>query len=440
MPYSQFTLDQLIDQMGEIQDDVNFRYFTRPEITFAIYEALTVFGALTSYWRQRGTFNLNPSDPSPFYALNQQLHAYRPRTITLDSIVKQIQYLLLESPTGITGTDSSGQVSILSILQAIMRARNRFVLDVKFPNNVHPNYAPVAPPNGLVQFPQSSVYVHRAAWKDAGGQWANLWRQDDWVFDHSPGDWPTNVGFPQAYSESELAPLQLQMYPNPANAGTLEAVTVDSLDMDITDPNALFDLPNEWVFAVKWAAIEDLMTGGGQIIDALRGEYASQRYKQAVEFARDARSIIRLTLNGNPLTVDTLTAIDAGNPYWRNQTGMPTTAGVLYDMIVINQGNVDQTYALGADLVVPAPLPTASQFVQIGEESLEDILDYASHVLMFKCGGQEFQDTFGMYDNFMKAVSQRKGVNAAKIKYFEPLFGQWQREQVQRPDAQMVKV
>ncbi len=439
MPYSQFTLDQLIDQMGEVLDDNLFSFWTRPEITFALYEGLTVFGSLASYWRQRGVFNVTPTDPSPFYELNLQLPALRPRTVTLDSLVKQIQYRLLESPTGIAGTDSSGQVSILSILQAIARARNQFVLDVKFPNNVHPNYAPVAPPDGLVAFPQSSVYVHRASWQDSGGQWANLWRQDDWVFDHSPGDWPTNVGFPEAYSEAELAPLQLQIYPNPANAGTLEAVTVDSVDIDIANPDTLMEVPNEWAYAILWSALSDLLSGGGQIIDALRAEYASQRYTQAVEFAKDARSVIRLTLNGNPLDVDTLAAIDAGNPYWRNQVGRPQMAGILYDIVAINPGIVDQTYAIGADLVVPAPLPTGSEFVQIGEENIDDILDYASHVLMFKCGGKEFQDTFGLYDGFMKAVSQRKGVNAAKIKYFSPLFGTWQREQIQRPDAMAVK-
>ncbi len=438
MPYSQFTLDEVIDQMGELMDDTTFSFWTRPEITFALYEALTVFGALSSYWRQRGVFTVTPTDPSPFYELNVKLPALRPRTTTLESVVKQIQYRLLEYPSGITGAQSSGQVSVLSILQAIARARNRFCLDVHFPNNIHPNFAPVAPPDGLVSFPQSSVYVHRASWQDSGGQWANLWRQDDWVFDHSPGDWPTNAGFPEAYSEAELAPLQLQIYPPPASAGTLEAVTVDSIDMDITDPNALFDMPNEWVWAITWAAIEDLMTGGGQIIDALRGEYASQRYKQAVDVARDARSIIRLTLNGNPLLIDTLTAIDAGNPYWRNQSGQPQMAGVLYDIVAINPGIVDQNYSIGADLVVPAPLATGGEFVQIGQESLEDIMDYASHILFFKCGGKEFQDTFGMLDNFLKAVSQRKGVNAAKIRYFEPLFAQWQREQVQRPDAKVV--
>jgi hypothetical protein len=34
-------------------------------------------------------------------------------------------------------------------------------------------------------------------------------------------------------------------------------------------------------------------------------------------------------------------------------------------------------------------------------------------------------------------MATRKGVNAAKIRYFEPLFGQWQREQSMRPDAKM---
>lgn len=437
--YSQTTLTVLIAQIRELLDDPAGVYWVDEEITFAVQEAMYVFGSLTSYWRTRGTFNVKPTDKSPFYLLNKQIPDLRPRTITLNSVVKQIQYRILEQASGITGTGGSGQVSIASILQSVQRARNRFVLDVHFPNSVHNPFSPVSPPGGIITFPQSSVFVHRASWQDSGGAWANLWRQDSWVFDHSSASWPSDAGTPQAYSEAEMAPLVLQMYPNPLSAGTLEAVTVDSLDVDIADPDALFDIPDEWMHAIVWAAIEDLMTGGGQIIDDLRGQYASQRYQQAVKFAQDARTVIRLTCNGNPLPIDTLAAIDAGFPYWRNQVGMPQMAGVLYDVVAINPGAVDQVYAMGADVVQAAPVPAApGDFIQIGEENIDDIMDYVANVVMFKCGGAEFKSTMGNYDNFMRAVSLRKGVNAAKIKYLEPLFGQWQREEVERPDAMAV--
>lgn len=432
--YSQITLTQLISQISSLLDDSSAVFWTVPEITYAIYEALRVFGSLTSFWRQRGSFNARPTDRSPFYDLSQKLPLLRSRTTTLSQLTTEIQYHLLEPASGISGANASGQVPISAIPGAIQRARNRFILDVHFPNAVHFDFEPVSPPNGLVSFDQSSVFVHRVSWQDSGGAWSNLWRDDVWMFDHSSEAWEVDPGAPLAYSEAELAPLVLQMYPPPLNAGTLEAVTVDSLLIDITNPASLIGVPDEWCYAIKYAAMEEILTGGNQIVDPLRAQYASQRYKQAVAFARDARSIIRLTCNGNPLLIDSLAAIDAGCPFWRNQIGIPQMAGILYDFAVINPGAVDQPYSIGADVVTPAPLPTANQYLQIGEENLQDVIDYCCNYLLVKCGGTELKATMELYDNFMRAVSTRKGVNAAKIKYFEPLFGQWQREEGMRPD------
>ncbi len=424
--------------MRELLDDPTGSFYIDGEIILALKESLYVFGALTGYWRARSSFNITPSDTSQFYNLATLLPQYRPRTITLNSVVQEIQLHLLEDPSGIASTGMSGQVSIASILQAIQRARNLFVIDCKLPNTVHPNFTSSPPPDGLVEFPQTSVFVHRASWQDSGGQWANLWRQDAWAFDKGTYQWPSEPGAPTSYSESELAPLQLQIYPPPLSAGNLEAVTVDSLEMDITNPNSLFGLPDEWTNSVKYGALADLLTGGGQISDDLRGQYCTQRYQQAVAFAKDARTIIRLTCNGLPLPIDSLDAMDAGTPFWRNQPGPPQVAGVLYDLLAI--GPVDQTYNIGIDVVQAAPVPFAlGDFLPIGDENLDDILSYVANYLTLKCGGNEFKSTMVNYDQYMKAVATRKGVNAAKITYLEPLLGMWQREQGVRPDAKAVK-
>lgn len=436
--YAQTTVTKFIALVRELLDDSSGVFYVDNEIILGLQESLYVFGALTGYWRKRGSFNVAPSDLSQFYSLATLLPQYRPRTIPLSQIVTEIQYHLLENPSGIAGTGMSGQISIASILQAIQRARNLFVIDCHLPNTVHPNFTNSPPPDGLVEFPQTSVFVHRASWQDSGGQWANLWRQDAWAFDKGTYQWTTEPGAPTAYSEAELAPLQLQIYPPPLSAGNLEAVTVDSLEMDITDPNALFGLPDEWVHAVKWAALADILTGGGQITDDLRGQYCTQRYQQAVTFAKDARTIIRLTCNGLPLPIDSLDAMDAGTPFWRNQPGPPQVAGVLYDLLAI--GPVDQPYNIGIDVVQAAPVPVnPGDFLPIGDENLDDILSYVANYLTLKCGGNEFKSTMVNYDQFMKAVSTRKGVNAAKIVYLEPLLGQWQREEGVRPDAVGVK-
>lgn len=421
--------------MATLLDDPTLSFYVQEEITFAIQEALRVFGALTSYWRVRQSFNVSPSDQSPFYDLSLLMPQYRSRSWTVGQMVKEIQYHLLEAPSGISGSGSSGQVPINTILNAIQRARNRFVIDAHLPNTVNPNYTTTPPPDGLVSFPQSSVMIHRVSWQDAGGQWQNLWRQDAWAFDKGEYLWTSTPGMPRAYSESELAPLQLQIFPPPVNAGNLEAITVDSEQLDVSSDNSTFNIPDEWIHAVKYAALEDILTSGGQISDPLRAQYCATRYKQAVTFADNARSVIRLMCNGVPLPIDAMTAIDAGYPYWRNQTGRPMVAGVLYDVLAITPGTVDGTYSISADISQSAPIPVSlSDQIQIGTENIDDIVNYAVHYMSMKCGGNEFSGTMSLYDSYMKSVAVRAGINAVNIQYFEPLFGQWQREEGYKPD------
>ncbi len=432
MAYTQYTLDDLSSQLGVLLDDQSNRYWVVQEKYYAVWEALRYWGACTSYWRTRGTFNLAAA--TPYYDLAAQLPALRTRTWTLNQMVQEIQYQCLEAANGITGSGMSAQISITSILQAISRARNQFVLDLKLPYTYHAAFASPGS-GGIVDFPQDSVYVHRAAWQDAqSGTWTNLWRQDAWAIDKSDPTWTTNPGQPAVYSESENSPLKMQLAPEPQGAGTLEAITVDSLLIDLTNPAATFEVPDEWVHAIKYAALADIFTAESQNKDIVRGQYAGMRYQQSVDLAKEARSVIRLLIGGVPLPLDSFAAIDAGYCYWRNQSMQPFVAGALYDFLMFAPVP-NAAYGIAADVVQSAPIPlTGTDAVPIGDEDLDHILDYATHWLTFKCGGKEFQDTFAQYDDFMKAAAARGRINKAKIQYLVPLLGQAQKESAERPD------
>lgn len=439
MPYTGITLTQFVTQISYLLDDTSNRYWIVPEIQFAVFEALRVWGALTNYWRARGVFNLDPSSSTPYYDLSVQLPVLRSRNWTLNNMVLEIQYEILENPAGISGADMSGQTTIQAILNSIQTARNRFVLDTRLPLSVHSAFGNPPSPDGMITFNQSSVYVHRAAWQDIpSSTWTNLWREDAWSIDKNNIQWELQPGQPNSYSEAENSPLMLQLNPPPVNEGMVEALTVDSLVIDTTNPNSLFNIPDEWIHAVKYGALSELLSADSQINDPLRAQYAETRYTQAVEFARDARSIIRLMANRYALPLDSLAAIDAGMPYWRNNTGAPFVAGSLYDMIMVAP-SPNQAYGIIADVVQSAPLPdlSGSTFIQLGNEELEEIKKYVVHYLLFKCGGDEFKSSMTGYDSFMKSVSGRKAINSAKIKYMVPLFGQPQSEWAMRPDKVM---
>jgi hypothetical protein len=106
----------------------------------------------------------------------------------------------------------------------------------------------------------------------------------------------------------------------------------------------------------------------------------------------------------------------------------------LYDILAFDS----QPYsALGvtADVVQSAPIPLlGSDFIPLGSEDIGNLVDYCTHVLTLKCGGKELTGTMPDYDSYMRAASQRMGINKAKVRYLEPLFGMPGREWSARPD------
>ncbi len=157
------------------------------------------------------------------------------------------------------------------------------------------------------------------------------------------------------------------------------------------------------------------------------------RYEQLVDAARTARSVIRLQLNGVPLPLETLAAIDAGNPYWRNQPARPQMAGALYDLIAV--ANIpDSGYSLTVDVVRAAPIPGPTDFIQLGTEDIDEILNYAVTTLMVKVGGSELKETMSGLQDFMDACSRRNQILKVKAVSYKAIFGQPQSEQEQRPD------
>ena len=447
MPYSLTTLQQFISAISTLLDDSGQVYWTVPEIQYAVYEGMYVWGAFSNYWRSRGVFNAVPpttgSPPPPYYDLSQQLPTLRTRTWTLTQMVQEIQYHLLEKPS-MTGVGMSGQISIQAILNAINYARDRFVLDARIPLTYHAVLGSPPPPDGMISFNQNSVYVHRTSWQDTfSSVWTSLWREDGWSLDKNNRLWTVTPGTPNSYSEAENSPLKLQLSPPPLNTGAVEAFTVDSLLVPLTSGSQTFQVPDEWVHAIKYCALARLLSTENQLKDMVRAEYADKRYQQSIEFTKDARSIIRVLCNSIPLPIDAITSLDAGKPYWRNQTGPPRIGGVMYDVLALSPGISDSTYGIAVDVVQAAPLPTynassATDNIQMGQEDLEYLTRYVVHYLSFKCGGNEFKSSMGEYDSFMQGVSLQKGVNKAKIRYFTPMMGQAQQEWAMKPDRLQV--
>mgnify|MGYP001602838546 CR=1 FL=1 len=81
-----------------------------------------------------------------------------------------------------------------------------------------------------------------------------------------------------------------------------------------------------------------------------------------------------------------------------------------------------------------APVPTlGAEFIEIGREHINTILDYAHHLAAFKMGGQEFVDTFGLSESFIRqAMIYNERIEAA-VRNAGVIAGISRQEEVQRP-------
>ena len=81
------------------------------------------------------------------------------------------------------------------------------------------------------------------------------------------------------------------------------------------------------------------------------------------------------------------------------------------------------------DVIRNTPVPVLdADFLQIGREQLDSILDYAEHLAAFKMAGAEFAATVRQSNNFLLAAMQYNWRLAAAATYAVPTRDQVRRE------------
>lgn len=149
-----------------------------------------------------------------------------------------------------------------------------------------------------------------------------------------------------------------------------------------------------------------------------------------VEYALPTTMIygMRVTVNGLPLTVTSLTELDLMRPAWRSETvisgGSVPTAPILWapqslqrvviwpamDSVVVN--------GLSADGVSATPvLIEDGDFIDLGQELLDVFLNYCLHLLSFKIGGPTWIATRPFYQQFLQAAADENGILKSNQKF-----------------------
>lgn len=152
----------------------------------------------------------------------------------------------------------------------------------------------------------------------------------------------------------------------------------------------------------------------------------------------------RVDWQSRPLIPTTIASLDSGHPTWQGETiasggGVPTRpilwAPAGLNLIAIWPA-VTQPAVLVVDGIITTPVLSADgDYVNLGEEDLSTLLDYALHVLSFREGGARFQATLPAYTRFLTAATERNG-KLAEARFFRGALGIDERPRGARPVSQ----
>lgn len=413
VPYQHTTWAQLKTALALRLTDPNNLYWTDGELGLYLTETLRTWNVLTGFYRDTGT--LNTTSAVPFYDLttltngdDTPLLSY---TATDQTIVKYIQYHLLEPVTGNSWTGSE-QFTLSDITNAIQKRLNQLLADTGCVVTRTNNIALAANVPSLF-LSDKIIAIRRLAFID-GTVGAvhpllptDILSQRNFASEnlYTPGDVYT-------YSSASARPTEIIFVPPSSQPGTLDLVAVQT--GAILDPTTgvLLGIPDDYIWAIKWGALADLLAKDGPANDHPRSAYCERRYQLGVELLKIAPTVVNAEINGVSLDTDSLTNMDAFNSNWQTSLSLPDSIATIRTLTALSPCP-DGVYSIEFDVVAKAPIPAGilnqttlndSDYVQIGREQLDAVIDYAEHLATFKMGGDEFRSTLKGAENFFNAA------------------------------------
>ena len=406
MAYQTTTLSEALVLLGNRLMDPSGVRWTDPEKTIYLQEALRSWNALTGFYRGRGGFTTVSGQA--FYDLPTVLSSLRGYTFTDQRAIQEICYHLMEPiPTGSTWNGTS-QFTLVQVVEAVQEARDKFLYQtgaVITPSTIGVN--PV-PSNGRIDLSENIANVRRVSWRTADGIRTVLFRDDEWsLATYARRSWGVQADIvPKAYSTGETPPLTLQIAPVPSATATVDLLTINrGAEIDPNVP-AVLGVPDDWCWVVIFGALTVLLQRDGLASDPARAAYCQSRWLDGVKQAKAAAVSLDGLIGTSTATLGSVSDADYYSPQWQTNPAVPRrllTAGqnLIGTWPIAGVPTTGGGYAVTLDVVRNAPLPSVgADYLEVGPELLEGILDYAQHLASFKEGPAALQAAQTLLDRF----------------------------------------
>lgn len=265
----------------------------------------------------------------------------------------------------------------------------------------------------------------------------NVWPEDVWGFEAFESSWTTQEqGTPQCYAMSTQPPLSFDVDVIPNEAGEYEILTVNAgPQLTVTAPT-LLGIPDDFAWVLKWGALADLLSKESEAKDAARAAYCNKRYQQGLALLAQAPAALSMRINNVPVWIDAVRSADEYDVTWQGrQAGTPTNVYVAgLNLVALSPTPDTSPISVFAQVVQNAPIPVNdSDFLQVGRDEYDAIIDYAQHLALFKNSGSEFSQTMELYNRFVRLAATYNSKLTEMGEFKEELFGNSQREELFNP-------
>jgi hypothetical protein len=393
LSYSWLRFDAARNELAARLSDPSKVFWTDAELGIYITEALRTWNSLAQFYKDRDSFSTVANQQ--WYVLTSALAlGYRNYTVTDLQLLTEIEYQLIEPPTGATWTGSE-MFTVQDILTALQRRRDQFLNETGC-TLTRNTTAVSSPAEGIVALTSSSfdiVDIRRIAWIDGvSSAYSTLWRESRDALDFFYASWKASAKpLPKVYSISDTPPLSVQLAPIPSDNGTLETITVNT-GATLDGSGVLLGIPDDFSFVVKFGALADLLQKDGPARDPARAKYCNERWQQGVAAAKTAMAPIACLVQDQPVNTESVFDLDTYRASWQSGTpAQPNLIAVAGLNLVACSPVPDSVYTVTIDLLRNQPVPSADgDFLQIGREHWDAVCGYAEHLALFKSAGEEF--------------------------------------------------
>lgn len=199
-------------------------------------------------------------------------------------LLGDLQYALLEPSDGGQAWPSAlwTREEVLAICS---QRQDRFLFDALCLVKVSA-LIPIVATQHRFDLPQDWIRTVSVVWIGDDGTVRELPRVDSFEADHAIPTWEaTDAAYPLAYADNDTPLLEGQILPAPTGTGNLSLLYIPR-GTPLTGNGTLLDLPDEYLHAVKYGALADLLGKDGRGMDPARAAYCEQRVQLATETAR----------------------------------------------------------------------------------------------------------------------------------------------------------